>query len=40
MKEFNRKAWTYTPVGITFNIKETVREVVDGISLPQFGDSW
>jgi len=35
MKKFNRKAWTYTAVGIDFNIKERVREVVDGINLPQ-----
>jgi len=39
MKEVNRKTWTYTAVGITFDIKEIVREVVDGINLPQDMDS-
>jgi hypothetical protein len=40
MKEVNRKTWTYTAIGITFNIKEIVREVVGGINLPQDKDSW
>jgi hypothetical protein len=40
MKEVNRKTWTYTAVGITFDIKEIVREVAVGINLPQDRNSW
>jgi hypothetical protein len=39
MKGVTRKTWAYTVVCIAFDIKEVVREVVDGINLAQDRDN-